>query len=126
MNGESRAQKARQLVARKQLAEAIGLMNREEGGGGRRSHFLARLTTAQLCLDGGKPTLALPILEALDEDARKHLLDDWEPSLCAEVIKSLLLCHKALGTGGDDERVRKLYGRLSTLDVLAALSLDGK
>lgn len=123
---DEKLREARTLVARKQLAEAVTtMMTLAREAPSRRERFLARLNAARLCLEAGKPAQALPMLDSLDSEAQKYILEEWEPSLCTDLLKCLWEAHKALGTG-DTENTRKLYARLSSLDLVAALTLDGK
>lgn len=124
---DQRLKEARALVARQKVADAVRLLQEDaEGAVSRRDRFLMRLQIARLCMEGGKVALALPLLESLDGDAQKFMLEEWEPGLCAEVVQLLWRC---LSTSTTDtasaERIKKLYARLSSLDVSAALALDG-
>ncbi len=115
---------ARKLVARKRLAEATALVQKElQSMQHRRDRFLCRLTLAKLCLEAGKPDLALPQLEALDEEARKFAVEEWEPALSIDLVRELWKCHKALP---NPEKASECYSRLCRLDLSAALALNGK
>jgi type VI secretion system protein VasJ len=114
---------ARALAARRQLAEAIAMLQKEAAAAtSRRDRFRWKLDLARVCFEGGKATLALPLLESLDGDAQKFMLDEWEPELSADVVKLMWECYRS---AGDPEKAKKVYARLSSLDVTAALALDG-
>jgi type VI secretion system protein VasJ len=115
---------ARKLVARKNFPEAAGLLQKEiRSAPQRRDRFLARLALARLCAEAGRPEMALPQLEGLDEETRKFALEEWEPSLAADVARELWRCHKGSAT---PERANEFYARLCRLDPAAALAADGK
>jgi type VI secretion system protein VasJ len=115
---------ARKLVARKSFPQAAALLQKEQRAAlNRRDRFLGRLYLAKLCAEAGRLDLALPQLEGLDEEGRKFSLDEWEPSLAAEIARELWRCHKASAT---PEKAVEYYGRLCRLDLGAALAVDGK
>jgi type VI secretion system protein VasJ len=121
---EATMAEARKLVARKSFPEAAALLQKElKAASSRRDRFLGRLYLAKLCAEAGRVDLALPQFEGLDEDGRKYAVDEWEPSLAAEVARELWRCHKASAA---PEKAAEFYGRLCRLDLGAALAVDGK
>jgi type VI secretion system protein VasJ len=121
---ETAQAEARKLVARKNFPEAAALLQKElRSAADRRDRFLGRLYLAKLCAEAGRLDLALPQLEGLDEEGRKFALEEWEPSLAAEIARELWRCHKASAT---PEKAAEFYGRLCRLDLGAALAIDGK
>ena len=115
---------ARKLVARKNFPEAAALLQKElRSAVNRRDRFLGRLYLAKLCAEAGRVDLALPQLEGLDDEGRKFALEEWEPSLAAEIARELWRCHKASPT---PEKAAEFYGRLCRLDLGAALAVDGR
>jgi len=121
---ETALAEARKLVARKNFPEAAALLQKElRSAPNRRDRFLGRLYLARLCAEAGRVDLALPQFEGLDEEGRKFALEEWEPSLAAEVARELWRCHKASAT---PEKAAEFYGRLCRLDLGAALAVDGK
>jgi len=115
---------ARKLVARKQFPDAVALVVKElEKVSDRRGRFVSRLQLAKLCLEAGKADLALLQLEGLDEEARKFGLDEWEPSLTAELAQELWKC---LSSSSAPEKAREQYVRLFRLNPGAALSAAGR
>jgi type VI secretion system protein VasJ len=115
---------ARKLLARKQFNEAAGLVLKElHKVSDRRSRFVIRLQLARLCQEGGKADLALPQLEALDEEARRLGLDEWEPALAGELAQQLWKAH---GASAAPEKAREHYVRLCRLNPAAALGTDGR
>jgi type VI secretion system protein VasJ len=115
---------ARKLVARKSFPEAAALLQKElRSAVNRRDRFLGRLYLARLCAEAGRSDLALPQLEGLDEEGKKFALEEWEPSLAAEIARELWRCHK---TSATPERAAEFYGRLCRLDLGAALAAEKK
>jgi len=122
--GESALAEARKLAARKQFAEAIALIQKElKGLSHRRDRFLCRLNLAKLCQEAGKPELALPQLDGLDEEAKRFALDEWEPALAVELARLLWKCYKSSST---PQKADEYYERLCRLDLSAALAANGK
>ncbi|MGB9595024.1 MAG: type VI secretion system protein TssA, partial [Candidatus Poribacteria bacterium] len=122
---------ARRIVAGGKLEDALSLLNGHLANASlRREQFLWRLNLAKLCLDAGNARLALPQLESLDEEVRKFSLEQWEPELAVEVLKSLLQCRKKLMADIKQPSpelmsiISELYSRLCRLDVVSALNLD--
>lgn len=125
--------KAREQAQGGRFQEAITIL--QEGlrdTAGRRERFLWRSAIARLCLDAGQAALALAQLEALDEDIRHFSLEEWEPALALEVLKSLYQCQGKVVAGtkqplpGMAERMEELYRRLCRLDVVVAAALKGR
>jgi len=115
---------ARKLAARKEFDRAAALVQKAlQGALSRRDRFAARLDLARLCLEGGRPELARPVLEALDQEARTFPLEEWEPALCVELAAELVKCYSALSA---PEKAEEAYGRLCRLDLPAALALKAK
>ena len=84
---------------------------------------LVRSTRPDLVLvDGGLPTVALPILRELLELVEAHKLEAWEPAeLVARPMVLLCRCLDALNTEGDTREA--LFLRACRLDPLQALSV---
>ncbi len=115
---------ARKLAARKEFDKAVGILQKLlQGLSTRRERFAGRLDLAKLCLEGGRPELARPQLEALDQEARRFPLEEWEPGLCVELATELVKCYSALSV---PEKLEEAYGRLCRLDISAALALKLK
>src|SRR4030095_12473673 len=124
---ENATREAKKLVARRQLGGATTLFHKDlqrlpPGGGG----FVGRRELAKLCTEAGEHRLALPLFESLDEEGRRHTLEEWEPGLSVEVVKCLWQCYSALPKGeGVGEKAAQVYSRLCRLDLTAAMALDG-
>ena len=127
---EEAMQEARKLATRGKLPAATALVQKELStvppG---RARFLWRLNLARLCAESGRPVLAVPQLEALDAEAERGLLEQWEPELAVEVVKLLWQCYSSLSKSGGEatvEKAARAYARLCRLDLTAAMALDGK
>jgi len=121
---------ARKLATRGKLPAATAMVQKElQGVPPGRGRFLWRLNMARLCAESGRPALAVPVLEALDGEAERAGLDQWEPELAVEVVKLLWQCYSSLSKSGGEVMVDKAgraYARLCRLDLTAAMTLDGK
>jgi type VI secretion system protein VasJ len=117
------ATEARKLLARKQFVDATKLMLQQlERLASRRDRFVCRLSLAKLCVEAGKPDLALPQLLALDEEGRKAGIEEWEPGLSAELVHELWKCLK---TSPTPEKADEYYARLCRLNPGIALGANG-
>ncbi|HYK90365.1 MAG TPA: type VI secretion system protein TssA [Acidobacteriota bacterium] len=122
---------AQSLVASGKLQEAVALFREGIAKAVQpRPRFLWRLQLAKLCLDAGRPQLALPQLVSLDEEVIRFSLEEWEPALSLEVVHQLFLCRQRLVAGLQerpadvDRQLQELYQRLCKLDVNAALAVE--
>jgi type VI secretion system protein VasJ len=123
---------ARRLTAGGKFKDALSLLLEGLASASmRREQFLWKLRLAKLCLEAGQPRLALPQLQSLDDEIRQFSLEQWEPSLSVEVVRTLLQCQRKLMQDAKRppaeilERTSELYARLCRLDVLSAVALDG-
>jgi type VI secretion system protein VasJ len=123
---------ARALAVEKRLGEAVTILER---GAVHASSLADRavweLELAQLCFDAGQLDTAMGRLEVFDEVLRRSTADDWEPDLCAQVIRLLLLCRQraaSVSRGHPEEmhRTRELMNRLCRLDVAAAVEFSSR
>lgn len=122
--------KARRLISEGKLRDAVALLQKGLAQlPVRRDQFLWRLSLARLCLEAGHPQLAVPQLESLDEESNRFSLEEWEPALSLDVLRSLLQCQYKLIEESKKrppppeltERVNQLYARLCRLDAVSAL-----
>jgi type VI secretion system protein VasJ len=121
------------LARERKLADAVALLGRGADQARRlRDRVWWRLEAARLLLDRGQAETALAQLEGLDTEIQRSTVEAWDPEVCAEVIKSLLVCRqKALSSSrpqsaDEYQRTRELLGRLCRLDLVAALELQGR
>jgi type VI secretion system protein VasJ len=124
-------QKARALVREKKLAEALALLERGAArAGGLRDWVSWKLELARLCLDNGHAEAALAQLEGVDERLRHSSIEDFDPRLCVEVLQGLLQCRQRVPAAGrppeEAQKSREILNRLTRLDVVAAVELNGR
>ena len=122
---------SRKIAAGGKLNDAISLLKEHLATSAlRREQFLWKLNMAKLCLEAGNVKLALPQLESLDEEVSQFSLEQWEPELALEVIRTLYQCRRKLIQDIKQSSVEvttivnDLYARLCRLDALSALNLD--
>jgi hypothetical protein len=90
------------------------------------------MVLARILFDAGQAAVAAAQLRLLDDEIEAHRLEAWEPGLAIETLSALYRCEKKLGQNGTRDarevqgRLEGLYNRLCRIDVLTALSLDGK
>lgn len=124
-------EKARKLAGAGKLREAIAELN--EGllaCAQKRDRLLWRMQIAQLCVDSQKFQLAAPILVECSDEVRRHHIDEWEPTLAAEVAGTLYRCRRALVSLDKQPSpellgsLQETYSWLCQLDPMAALSVE--
>lgn len=81
---------------------------------------------AQMALQGGKPDVARALLEGLLEVASEHVLQRWEPQLCAQLYSHLLMARRAAPAEDVQVSDRELFDVLCRLDPAAALKVAGR
>jgi type VI secretion system protein VasJ len=123
--------KARALAREKKLGQALALLEHGASRAGSLREWVAwKLEVAALCQEQGHPEAALAQLEGVDERLKNSTLEDWDPRLCVEVLQSLLRCRQrlpAVGRAPDEaQKSREILNRLTRLDVVAALDMNGK
>ena len=121
---------AKTLAAQGHLREAVSLMQRSwDRAPTARSRFLSQLQTARFFQDLDRPDLAWTQLDALRTTIRRHGLEEWEPALCTEVYRDLLLAAKRRlrsvpePTPADRQALEEALARLYRLDAIAALDI---
>jgi type VI secretion system protein ImpA len=97
------------------------LMREAEGETSARARFLRRSEAAQIMVDTGLETVALPILKELLEQVEAHKLEDWEAGdAVARPMGLLYRCLEKLG--GDADMKDSLYRQICRLDPLQAIA----
>lgn len=124
---QKRFDEAREMVTTGKVAEGLALaMALAVRAPDARTRFRSRQSVAQMALEGGKPEVARPILEALAGEVEQHGLETWEPVLSSQVYASLLACLKASNAAKTAEVTSRqlwLFDRLCRLDPAAALKV---
>lgn len=129
---ESTRLDAWKLVRKRKVSDALSLLEKGMARSGlMRDRVRWRLEIARVCMDKGHAQTALAQLEGLDAELKSSTIEEWDPELCAEVLRNLLVCRKKVMTAAkmspeEAVRSRELMGRLCRLDVVAALELNGK
>ena len=123
---------ARKLARGGKLAAAL----RQLSDGALRAESLQdrvawKLEAARLCMQANRLEMALAQLEALDDELKRSSIEEWDPALCAEILRDLLRCRQQVAQSADFSpselaRSRELMGRLCRLDVVSALELNGR
>ncbi|HMA94810.1 MAG TPA: type VI secretion system protein TssA [Polyangiaceae bacterium] len=117
---------AKELVDGGKVAEGLFLANQLAArAADARLRFRGRLTVGELALQGGKPEVGRPILEQLVSEMETRGLDDWEPTLCASALSTLLAVYRALGLNLDGPEIKPFRDRLCRLDPAAGLKWSG-
>jgi type VI secretion system protein VasJ len=127
----ARFEEARGQLTRGDLSAALNVMNDGRGeDGSKKNRFRRQLYLASLCMKGGQPTVARPILEQLEEEIHRHDLEAWDPRLALTVWTDLYNCYEALAGSSavvDKQMVREraahVFERICTIDPDFAVSL---
>lgn len=121
-----RFESAKEMVASGKVPEGLALaVALAARGADARSRFRARLGTARLAVQGGKPEIARPMLEALVQEIEAHALEDWEPTLCASVYSTMLACVSRNTGEAEAAKFAWLFDKLSRIDPAAAIKAAG-
>ena len=95
-----------------------------------KEQFHRRFYVATLCVKGGKPAVALPLLEALDDLIARHALDAWNPPLALAVWTTLHQCCDQLvqQASGDErdalaKRSEQAFAKICRVDARHALPI---
>lgn len=119
---------AKKLFSEGDLGAALRLLQDGlEQDNAPRNRFRRRFYMALLCMQGNQPAIACPILENLDAEIDTYSLHAWEPALALEVWNHLYRCYEVLRSAegasqdGLDERARRVFAKISQVDVTQAL-----
>lgn len=117
----------RRLVAKNKLKEAADTWHADyilDSSG--RSSFTSRLELAGIFVKAKKYHQAIFQLELLDDDVQYYNLEEWDPTLAVEVVRSLIQAIQAGAEAKTTEYIDKLNclkKRLYKLDLAAALTV---
>lgn len=114
--------KARAMARRKQLIEAVALLQREMQGS--ESHRLAmrcRLAIIRLLLENKKAPAALPHVDRVLCDMDRFQLEHWEPGLAVEALTVAWQSFNAQGDSEHKVRAGEMLHRMAAVDPAAAL-----
>jgi type VI secretion system protein VasJ len=119
---------ARKLLSEAKATEAVARLSELiDASGSRRQRFRAQLALAVFCTDMKKHALAASLLGELERLIDRYNLEDWEPDLAADAVKTLYEClrkAKPKPTPDDVRRSNEVFARLCRLDPSAALKLE--
>ncbi|ALC17977.1 type VI secretion system protein [Desulfuromonas soudanensis] len=114
---ESALAEARRLSPKKKLAEGLACL-KAVAVGNEKERLTLRLTMARLCLEGGRPDLALPVLDDLTKRVEEESLHLWDSSLALGIWKISLEAGRLLApkvTGEEAETLRNKMADLRSL-----------
>jgi type VI secretion system protein VasJ len=114
---ESALAEARRLSPKKKLAEGLACL-KSVAVCSEKERLSLRLTMARLCLEGGRPDLALPALDDLAKRVEEESLHLWDPSLALGIWKTSLEAGRLFApkaTGDEAETLRNKMTDLRTL-----------
>lgn len=115
-------EKAYALAKKKQIKEAMGLLQTEYGlAVSNEDKFHWRLAKAELAAEFGKTDVALALVEDLKRDIDRYNLDAWKPELAARVFSLYLNTFNR--TQVDVEHINTAYARLCKIDIKQALEI---
>lgn len=125
---EAAVTEARALVGNKKLGDALRMV-RELPAGSEARRLRLQLAQAGLCLQGARPDVALPLLEALEQQAEDNRLVLWNEALALEVWRLSLAAvqqslRKACGPAKDalEAQAKQLRDRICRTDPAAAVT----
>jgi type VI secretion system protein VasJ len=124
---------ARQHLGSGDLSAALDAMREgQDQDASLKDRFLRRLYVATLCVKGGQPAVARPVLERLGEEVDAHALEAWDPALALQVWTNLHRCYTTLAQDAKNEtaehyqqQAQRAFDRLCQLDASHALSIIG-
>ncbi len=114
---------AASLAATGQLGAATAMLARDaaqQASG--RMRYSRRMQIAELCLAGGSPGVATPILRELVDEMERRNLESWETGEL--ITKPIALLLRSQNGSMDSAERDTLFTRLCRLDPSAALDLD--
>jgi type VI secretion system protein VasJ len=117
-------QKARALAQKKNLPEAVNLLQQEMqgcGACGRKMRW--RLAIARLLLEVKKPNLAMPHLEQIVSDIDAYRLETWDPPLAVEGLSMACQTLASQNEKVQKDRAMMLLQRIAAIDPGTALRL---
>jgi type VI secretion system protein VasJ len=137
-NGQMAASKqygeARKKLGSGDLSAALEIMR--DGAAqdaSQKETFHRQLYVATLCLKGGQPTVAQPLLDDLHRAIERHAIDAWDPPLALEVWTHRCQCYDALAQKAPDAEKELLFKKadqsfenICRVDATRAVALAGR
>jgi type VI secretion system protein VasJ len=117
-------QEAQNLVKKKKIVEAIGLLQKEmQKSVACKEIMLWRMSLCQLMVAAKQAPLALPQLELLVESIDRFQLETWDPELALEALKIVWQGYKAQKKSDDQEKAAAIVNRINRLNPVEALGM---
>lgn len=120
---------ARSHLAKGDLAAAVAALGDGTDASGH-DRFRRRLYLAAVCVRGGRPAVARPILEGLEAEVEVHRLDVWRPALALDLWAALHGCYGALQRTAEGEQkaalqeaADRVFERICAADPARALTV---
>ena len=115
---ELKMEEMRQLVVNGKLLQAMEAVQRElDGCSSRRENLLWRLSLSRMLVGIGKPELALPHLEQVQDDIARYALEQYEPSLALVGFRLAWLALDRLTEPRFKDRAQEVLHRIGRLDM---------
>jgi len=116
--------KAKEMIKEGKLLEAIsGLQQQMQKSSSGKEKILWRLAVAQLLLEMKKPRPARPYLEQILQDIDNYHLEEWDPDLALQGLKTIWLGWNNASEPGLKEKLSDLILRIAKLDLAEAMRL---
>ncbi len=129
---EERLAAAKQIFAAGDLGSAIAFLSTPLSDTSRKALFRRKLAMANLCMRGGQPAIARPLLEELEQDIERYSIHEWEPRLALEAWTALNGCYQTLAANPAttarqtlQQQAEKVFERICRLDISFALASAG-
>jgi type VI secretion system protein VasJ len=127
-------EEARKTLGSGDLAEALEIMR--DGAvqdASQKETFHRQLYIATLCLKGGQPSIAQPLLDDLDAAIERHAIDAWDPPLALEVWTHRCQCYDALAQKAPDadkaelfKQADQAFEKICRVDATRAVSIASR
>jgi type VI secretion system protein VasJ len=118
--------KAGDLAAANQIVAAATLLQgKVDAAPSGRLRLRWRIGLAEILLTSGNPEIARPIIDQILSDLDTHKLDDFDPDLTLEALRT---ARQGLAAAGDEAakaRSQEVLGRIIRLDPAQGLRLSG-
>lgn len=115
---------AQALAKKKKLADAIELLQKNlRTSFSKRETLLWRLALSQILIGSKKVNMALPHLEQIFSDIEEFKLEQWDPDLALNGLKTILTGFKKHTDQNIKERSADILNRIAKIDAVEALKL---
>jgi type VI secretion system protein VasJ len=115
---------AKLLAAEGRLAEGARRLQRNAGSGSGRERLEWQMALCALLLDKDPSGAVVPLLDAVVEAIDRHGLDAFDPALASKGLRLAYAGYRAFADRVPEEKVAAARGRLSRIDLAAALEIE--